>query len=61
MIVGWSFTAVRLIVLVAVPAAGPTPSEFASVTAHVTVRLVLVEVGLSEVDWYVTLLNAAWY
>jgi hypothetical protein len=58
--VGWSFTAVRLIVLVtATLDAAPAPSEFASVTDQVTVRLVLVDVGLSEVERYVTLRNAA--
>jgi hypothetical protein len=50
-IVGWSFTAVMLIVLVtATLVAAPTLSEFASVTDQVIVRLVLVDVGLSDVD-----------
>jgi hypothetical protein len=50
-----------LIVLVtATLVSAPAPSEFASVTRQVTVRLVLVDVGSSEVDRYVTLRNAAW-
>ena len=49
-IVGWSLTAVMLIVLVAVPVAATVLSEFASVTDQVMVRLVPVDVGLSEVD-----------
>ena len=50
-IVGWSFTAVMLMVLVAATlVAAPTLSEFASVTDQVIVRFALVDVGLSEVD-----------
>ena len=39
-----------LIVLVADPTVATVLSEFASMTDHVTVRLVLVAVGSSEVD-----------
>jgi hypothetical protein len=38
--------------------AAPAPSEFASVTRQLTVRLALLDVGSSDVDRYVTLRNA---
>jgi hypothetical protein len=51
-----------LIVLVTgVLISAPAPSEFPSVTCQLTVRLVLVAVGSSDVERYVTLLNATWY
>jgi hypothetical protein len=51
-----------LIVLVTtVLIAAPAPSEFPSVTCQLTVRVVLVDVGSSDVERYVTLLRASRY
>jgi hypothetical protein len=49
-----------IVLVTATLVAAPAPSEFASVTCQLTVRLALLDVGFSEVDKYVTLRNAVW-
>ena len=59
---GASLTGVIVtVVLVAVLVAAPAPSEFASVTDHVIVRVALVAVGSSDVLEYATDRSKAWY